>query len=59
MKRFTVLACISLLLTVPRVVSAQDDHAQHKGSASQVGTVSFETSCKPPVKDDFNRAVAE
>ena len=57
MKLLTVV-CMSLL-AIPRVLWAQEDHAKHTGSASQVGTVSFETSCKPAVKDDFNHAVAE
>src|SRR5262245_15058659 len=59
MKQLTVVACLFSLFAVPRLVSAQEDHSQHKGSSSQVGTVSFETSCKPAVKDDFNHAVAE
>jgi tetratricopeptide (TPR) repeat protein len=59
MRRFTVVTCISSLLAVAGPLWAQEDHSQHKGSSSQVGTVSFETSCKPAVKDDFNRAVAE
>src|SRR5215475_7500756 len=59
MKQLTVVACLFSLFAVPRLVSAQEDHSQHKGSSSQVGTVSFETSCKPAVKEDFNRAVAE
>ena len=59
MKHLTVVACVLSLFAVPRVMSAQEDHSQHKGSSSQVGTVSFETSCKPAVKDDFNHAVAE
>ena len=57
MKLLTVV-CMSLL-AIPRVLWAQEDHAKHTGSPSQVGTVSFETSCKPAVKDDFNHAVAE
>jgi tetratricopeptide (TPR) repeat protein len=36
--------------------------AQHEGHAAlspeQIGTVKFETSCSPAVKDDFNRGVA-
>jgi tetratricopeptide (TPR) repeat protein len=36
--------------------------AQHEGhpglSTDQIGKVSFETSCSPAVKDDFNRGVA-
>ena len=59
MKQLTVVACVLSLFAVPRLVSAQEDHSQHKGSSAQVGTVSFETSCKPAVKDDFNHAVAE
>jgi tetratricopeptide (TPR) repeat protein len=35
-------------------------HDQHGAlTAAQVGTVNFETSCAPAVKDDFNRAVAQ
>jgi len=59
MKQLTIVACVLSLFAVPRLLSAQEDHSQHKGSSSKVGTVSFETSCKPAVKDDFNHAVAE
>jgi tetratricopeptide (TPR) repeat protein len=60
MKRLAI-ACLCSLLAVPGVALAQgDDHSQHTGSASSgVGTVSFETSCAPAVKDAFNRATAE
>ena len=60
MKRLRIVACICSLLAVPGVVWAQtEDHAQHKAAASEVGTVTFETSCNPAVKDAFNHAVAE
>jgi hypothetical protein len=49
------------LIAAPGVALAQaDDHSQHNmASMSDVGTVSFETSCAPAVKAPFNRAVAE
>src|ERR1700730_11548932 len=60
MKRLRIVACICSLLAVPGVVWAQtEDHAQHKAAASDVGTVTFETSCNPAVKDALNHAVAE
>ena len=60
MKRLRIVASICSLLAMPQAVWAQaEDHAQHKAAASGVGTVSFETSCTPAVKDDFNHAVAE
>lgn len=59
MKQLTIVACVCSLLAVPAVVLAQGDDHSHKGASSRVGTVSFETSCNPAVKDDLNRAVAE
>jgi hypothetical protein len=60
MKPLTIVACLWSLLVVPGVVLGQsDDHSQHKATSSDVGTVSFETSCNPAVKDPFNHAVAE
>ena len=59
MKQLTVVACVLSLFAVPRQGSAQEDHWHHKGSSSKAGTVNFETSCSPAVKDDFNLAVAE
>jgi tetratricopeptide (TPR) repeat protein len=48
------------LLAAPGVVLAQgEDHSNHKAGASAVGTVNFDTSCSPAVKDSFNHAVAE
>src|SRR5476649_991578 len=60
MKRLAIAASLCSLLAVPGVARAQEDHSQHMAPASGgVGTVSFETSCAPAVKDAFNRAVAE
>ena len=61
MKRVRVVAMLLALLAAPGVGLAQtEDHSHHAGSASGgVGTVSFETSCAPAVKEPFNRAVAE
>ncbi len=61
MKRLAIAASLCSLLAVPGVALAQtDDHSQHTGAASSgVGTVNFETSCVPAVKDGFNHAVAE
>jgi len=54
-----IVASICSLLVAPGVARAQgEDHSQHKASTGNVGTVSFDTSCKPAVKDDFNHAVA-
>ncbi len=48
---------LTLVLAVP--VGAAAQHEQHAGATpEQLGTVNFETSCSPSVKDDFNRAVA-
>ena len=61
MKRLSVAACLCAVLAASAPAWAQgDDHSQHKGMAgSNVGTVSFDTSCNPAVKDGFNHAVAE
>ena len=61
MKRLAITASLCSLLAVPGLARAQtEDHSQHTGAASSgVGTVSFETSCAPAVKDAFNHAVAE
>ena len=49
--RPAILAAVSLLVgCIPAL-------AQHE-SHEQFGTVSFETSCKPETRTDFNRAVA-
>src|SRR5471030_40973 len=62
MKRLAIAASFCSLLAVPGVALAQgEDHSQHNiaAASSGVGTVSFETSCAPAVKDAFNHAVAE
>src|SRR5262245_33075667 len=60
MKRWSVAACLCAALAASTPARAQEDHSQHgKPAGSNVGTVSFETSCNPAVKDAFNHAVAE
>jgi len=59
MKRTRILACVCSLIVVPALAIAQDDHSHHGPASGRVGTVSFETSCKPAVTDAFNHAVAE
>jgi tetratricopeptide (TPR) repeat protein len=51
------IACFVIaLIAVPLAAHAQHEHSA--GAAEKLGTVSFETSCAPAVRDDFNRAVA-
>src|SRR5262245_27748689 len=61
MKQLSMAACVCVVLASSPPVWAQgDEHAQHKAApGSNVGTVNFETSCAPAVKDAFNHAVAE
>src|SRR5260221_7339846 len=63
MNRLAIAGCCALSLSIglPGFAAAQtEDHSQHMTPASSgVGTVSFETSCAPAVKDAFNHAVAE
>jgi tetratricopeptide (TPR) repeat protein len=59
MKRQSVIWCMCLGLVVPSLASAQHEHpAPQVMTTKMIGTVDFQTSCKPAVKDDFNRAVA-
>jgi tetratricopeptide (TPR) repeat protein len=44
---------LSLLLVAPAVSGAQHDHAGDK-----LGTVNFDTSCRPTTRADFSRAMA-
>jgi tetratricopeptide (TPR) repeat protein len=53
MQRFAFV--LAATLTVPAGAVAQ--HEQH-AAGTQLGTVSFQTSCAPSVAPDFNRAVA-
>ena len=51
--------CLGLALATPTwAQTEQHDHGAKPG-AIKAGTVNFETSCNPAVKDDFNLAVAE
>src|SRR6476659_8264226 len=60
MKPLSVAACLCVALAASVPVRAQEDHSQHhKPAGSAVGTVSFDTSCNPAVKDAFHHAVAE
>src|SRR5260221_13363418 len=63
MNRLAIAGCCALSLSIglPGFAAAQtEDHSQHMTPASSgVGTVSFETSCAPAVKDAFNPPEAE
>ena len=49
-------ACfLTIVLAIPLGASAQHEHPT---GGEKLGTVSFETSCAPAVRDSFNRAVA-
>jgi len=51
--------CLGLALASPAwAQTEQHDHAAKPG-AIKAGTVDFQTTCSPAVKDDFNLAVAE
>jgi hypothetical protein len=52
MKLFGV--ALASALFIPASVFAQHEHP----GADKLGTVSFETSCRPATRDDFNRAMA-
>jgi len=62
MKRLNMAACcmcLGLATALPAwAQTEQHDHAAKPG-AVKAGTVNFQTSCSPAVKDDFNLAVAE
>ena len=51
-----VAAAAALLLAAP--ASAQQDHAHAHGGAEGLGTVDFQTSCRPDVAAAFTRATA-
>jgi tetratricopeptide (TPR) repeat protein len=46
---------LAVTLFVPAVATAQ--HEQH-AAGDKLGTVNFETSCQPPTRPDFSRAMA-
>ena len=54
--RSLMIAAASCLLLSGTALAQGDEHRH--AAATGVGTVSFETSCKAAVKDDFNHAVA-
>ncbi len=59
MKRLSVIWCMCLGLVMPSLAWAQHEHPTPQVMTTKmIGTVDFQTSCKPAVKDDFNRAVA-
>ena len=61
MKRLVTVFCICLGLALAGAPAwAQtEQHEHHANGPIKAGTVNFETSCSPAVKDDFNLAVAE
>jgi tetratricopeptide (TPR) repeat protein len=59
MKRLSAIWCMCLGLVAPSLAWAQHEHPTPQVMTTKmIGTVNFQTSCKPAVKDDFNRAVA-
>ena len=60
MKRFTVFCiCLGLALAGSPAWAQTEQHDHGAKGPIKAGTVNFETSCSPAVKDDFNLAVAE
>jgi hypothetical protein len=61
MKRLISGCCLCLGLALATPAWAQTEQHQHSPTPGSIkaGTVNFETSCSPAVKDDFNLAVAE
>ncbi len=59
MNRLSLVSCMCLLLALATSVWAQTEHDHAAMGNIKAGTVNFETSCNPAVKDDFNLAVAE
>lgn len=59
MKRLVFCMCFGLALAAPAWAQTEQHDHNAKPGAIKAGTVNFETSCSPAVKDDFNLAVAE
>ena len=61
MKQWILVPCMCLgLALVDSPAWAQTEQHDHGAkNPIKAGTVNFETSCNPAVKDDFNLAVAE
>jgi tetratricopeptide (TPR) repeat protein len=49
-----MFCALTFVFAIPLAAGAQHEH----GAAEKLGTVHFETSCNPAVRDDFNRGVA-
>jgi tetratricopeptide (TPR) repeat protein len=61
MKRTPRIVSTAALCLLAAAAHAQHDHASPPAAAlseSSIGKVDFETSCKPAVKDTFNRALS-
>lgn len=56
-RALTLLAVSAVLITTSPARAQHEQHAGGQG-AERLGTVSFETSCAPAVREDMNRAVA-
>ena len=56
--RHLSVAATALLLSLPRVIAAQEHVHQKAPPAGEFGTVHFATSCSPKVAPQFDRAVA-
>lgn len=54
----SVALTLALQLGAVGAAVAQDDHAGHGAGGDVYGTLHFDTSCSPAVRDDFDRAVA-
>lgn len=52
------IASLAVAIALLCLAAASAQHQQHAPAGQQLGTVSFETSCKPELRADFNRAVA-
>ncbi|MDP3716998.1 MAG: hypothetical protein Q8T13_04430 [Acidobacteriota bacterium] len=59
MKRLVFCMCLGLALATPAWAQTEQHDHNAKPGAIKAGTVDFETSCSPAVKDEFNLAVAE
>lgn len=59
MQRLVFCMCLGLALATPAWAQTERHDHNAKPGAIKAGTVDFETSCSPAVKDEFNLAVAE
>jgi hypothetical protein len=56
-RSFAFLPALLAVAVAPALVAAQQ-HAHHTGVPERLGTVHLQTSCRPEVAAEFNRAVA-